>query len=374
MKIGYDAKRIFHNHTGLGNYSRSLVRNLLRFYPQYVAHLFTPSIKNEDWADYFSDVATPNIHTATTSPSWYWRTFKMLPDLAAQNIDLYHGLSHELPYGIQGSKIKSILTVHDLIFKIYPQQYKPIDRIIYDQKMRYASRAADLIIAISEHTKRDIVEHYKVSPDKIEVVYQTCNDRFLERSAAADIQATLQDFRLPNDFLLYVGSVIERKNLLTLVEAMRLLPYDLPLIVVGGGKAYKQKVQTYVKAHQLERKVLFLSNVSNTALHHLYQQARVFIYPSMYEGFGIPIIEAIFSETPVITTTHSALPEAAGQYANLVQGTDAEELSAAIQNILANPTTTQLQVEQSLAYAHERFTPQATATRLHEVYQLLAGL
>lgn len=367
MKIGFDAKRIFYNHTGLGNYSRGIVENLQQFHKNCDIHLFTPSLKSNVEGNFFQEKLT--IHTASVKPSWYWRTFKMVQDLEKQNLDIYHGLSHELPKDIHQSKIKSVLTVHDLIFKIYPQQYKFIDSKIYDWKLRYACKAADVIVAISEHTKRDIIKYYNVPAEKIEVIYQTCGESFKKTASQEQKEQVRLKYQLPKQFLLSVGSIIERKNLLTLVKAMRNV--DIPLMIVGSGKAYKKKIEHYIKENQLENKVIFLKNVSNEDLSVLYQLAEIFIYPSLYEGFGIPIIEAIFSKTPVITTTQSALPEAGGQYSNYICGTDVAELSTMINELLDNPMKTRANLQKSFDWASEQFSPQTTANQLYELYERL---
>ena len=372
MKIGFDAKRIFHNTTGLGNYSRSLVKNLAEYHPQYDIHLFTPKYKSHGFD--FEAGHEFFIHTATSKPSWYWRTFKMTKDIERQNIDIYHGLTHELPRGIHRSSVKSVLTVHDLIFKIYPEQYKAIDRMIYDWKLQYACQAADKIIAISEQTKQDIIKYYQTPTDKIKVIYQTCNDIFLQKSPSNTIQSTLKKHQLPQDFLLCVGSIIERKNLLTLIKALPFVQQDIPLVIIGNGKAYKQKVEAYIQQHHLENKVIFLKNVATEDLPSLYQQAKIFIYPSLYEGFGIPIIEAIFSETPVITSQQSALPEAGGAFSTYIEGTNEKELAEKINLLLTNTNLVQTNVSQSLEWAKRQFHPVITAQQLHQVYLEVGSL
>jgi glycosyltransferase involved in cell wall biosynthesis len=367
MKLGFDAKRIFYNHTGLGNYSRGIIENLHQFYENCDIHLFTPTLKTNLETNAFQEKLT--IHTASIKPFWYWRTFKMVKDLEKQDIDIYHGLTHELPKGIHKSKIKSVLTVHDLIFKIYPQQYKFIDRKIYDWKLKYACKAADVIVAISEHTKRDIIKYYDIPAKKIEVIYQTCDERFKIEASQQEKKQVQIKHKLPKQFLLSVGSIIERKNLLTLVKAMKTV--DIPLVVVGSGKDYKKKVETYIQEYQLENKIIFLKNVSNEDLATLYQLATIFIYPSIYEGFGIPLIEAIFSKTPVITTTLSALPEAGGKFSHYVSGTDTEELSTMINELLSDEIKATENLQKSFDWASEQFSPKNTAKQLHQLYKRL---
>lgn len=363
-RIAFDAKRLYHNHTGLGNYSRTLVQQLAQQHPHdYQIHLYTP--KHAPAPDAWDDSAM-HVHTAQGRPGAWWRTFGVVADLQRHGIDLYHGLSHELPYGIHRTRIKTVLTVHDLIFRLHPEQYQPLDRWLYHHKLRYACQAADAIVAISAHTKRDLVQHYRVPPSKVHVIYQTCDTAFAEGEGAP------LPSHAPARFMLYVGSIIERKNLLTLVQALQQLPPDTPpLIVVGKGRRYAQRVQAYVATHGLAERILFWHDVDNALLRTLYRRAELFIYPSMYEGFGIPVIEALYSRTPVLTTSQSALPEAGGPYSYYTDGTDPAEMASQIAHILAHPAEVAQRVIQGYEYAQTTFAARPLTTALHELYQQL---
>jgi len=336
LRIGFDAKRLFNNATGLGNYSRTLVRGLKEFYPENSYTLFSPkTIPSDETQDFFS--AEYSICNAGRLPAWLWRSYLIKGDIKKANLDIFHGLSHELPIGINRVKTSSIVTIHDVISKIYPQDFSPVDCKIFDYKIKYACEHADRIVAISESTKSDLIYLYGVPEDKISVIYQTCNDAFKQVPSTATIDSIVQTYHLPQQFLLYVGTINERKNLLSIVEAMYHLKgkCDIPLVVVGDGKEYKQKVVDYVKKHNLESSVLFAPYIKNQDLPVLYHQAKIFMYPSRYEGFGIPIIEALYSKTPVITTRLSSLPEAAGAGAHYVDPDEPETIAEGILKILS---------------------------------------
>ena len=176
MNIAFDAKRAFTNGTGLGHYSRTLIRSLATFFPNENYFPCTPLI-----TDRFDVSAFPNMHIispatfTTRSLRKLWRSSLVKSDLLKNNIDIYHGLSHEIPKGIDATKIKSIVTMHDLIFERFPEQYGLIDRKIYRYKFQYACKHANKIIAISEQTKNDLVELYDVPEHKIAVCYQSCD-------------------------------------------------------------------------------------------------------------------------------------------------------------------------------------------------------
>ncbi|HRH60276.1 MAG TPA: glycosyltransferase family 1 protein, partial [Chitinophagaceae bacterium] len=245
MNIAFDAKRAFSNTTGLGNYSRTLIQSLAAYYPQHEYFLCAPKL-----TDAFPMYQYKNLHSVTPQkfPSNFftsaWRSSWVKNDLKKLNVDLYHGLSHEVPVGIQKTNIKSVVTIHDLIFERYPEQYHPIDVFIYRRKFQYACRYADAIIAISEQTKKDIIEFYKISEEKITVCYQSCIAAFGEQAAASEKEKVKSKNGLPAEFFLYVGSVIERKNLLTICKALHALKdkLDIPLVVIGDGDNYMNQV------------------------------------------------------------------------------------------------------------------------------------
>ena len=177
LRIGYDAKRLFNNFTGLGNYSRTLLQDLSEHFPENEYLLFSPKVKKNDRTKPFFDPSKYTIKTAKGN-STFWRSLGIKKDLENNQIQLFHGLSHEIPFGLQKTKIKSVVTIHDLIFKHYPEQFPFIDRKIYDWKFKYSCENADRIVAISESTKKDIIHFYNIPPEKIEVIYQTCDALF----------------------------------------------------------------------------------------------------------------------------------------------------------------------------------------------------
>lgn len=371
MNLGFDAKRIFHNFTGLGNYGRTLLHDMQQVFPAQSYHLFTPRIGSHPRAQAFADAARFQVHTPTGN-RLLWRSWGIKRDLKAARIDLYHGLSHELPLGIHRTGIRSVVTIHDLIFLHYPGQYKWWDRQVYGAKFRYACTHADRIIAISESTKRDMVAAYRIDPEKIQVIYQACDPIFQQQLSPAERRQVLAPYDLPQTYLLYVGSLIERKGLLQIVQALQMLPpaEDLPLVVVGRGKAYQQKVEAYLRQHQLTNRVLFRQSIPFSAFPALYQQASALVYPSLYEGFGIPVIEALWSQTPVITSDRSALPEAGGPDSWYVNPEEAESIAAAISSVLGDSAERERRVAVGAAYV-QRFRGDALAHEMMQMYESL---
>ncbi len=379
MNIGLEAKRAYTNGTGLGHYSRTLISSLATYYPEHEYYLFTPRHTSRFDADSYDNIheITPQRFPGTLFTS-AWRSSWVKKDLKQLDIQLYHGLSHEIPMGMPGTGIPSVVTMHDLIFERYPEQYSAVDVRIYRKKFTYACKHANRIIAISKQTRDDLVRFYQVPENKIDVCYQSCNPAFGVRVTEAEKQRIKQRYQLPDTFFLYVGSVIERKNLLNICKALQQLKLVLqvPLVVIGEGGKYKQQVQAYVQENQLEKQVIFLSDQpaakeaafrSAADFPAIYQQALCMVYPSVFEGFGIPVLEALWSRLPVITSNVSCLPEAGGEGALYVNPLDVNEMATALQQIAENSSLREQLVTKGCAHA-QQFTQQKCAEAVMQTY------
>lgn len=379
MNIGFDAKRAYHNQTGLGHYSRTLIRSLAIHYPEHQYFLFNPKhsklfqLQNKNIEEV---LPTQFFHKAFPS---LWRTKLLKNDMERLKLDIFHGLSHELPYDIAGMKIRSVVTMHDLIHERYPAQYPPIDRYIYSAKFKYACREANQVIAISEQTKKDLIEFYKTPEEKITVCYQSCNESFSQKITEEQKTEIRNRYNLPSQFYLSVGAVIERKNLLTICKAMKLLKNEMPLVVIGSGSSYLQKVKSYIKENKLQHKIIFLSGHKNAQLPSfksaedfpaIYQCATALLYPSTFEGFGIPVLEALCSGLPVITSNTSCLPETGGNAALYVNPLSEFEIAEAMIAAAENHHLRSEMIKKGFLHS-QNFTPQKCAASVMEVYKKL---
>lgn len=368
-RIGYDAKRLFNNFTGLGNYSRTLLKNLADYYPDFEYFLFTPRVQKNSETHFFLTSPLYHVHHQQQGNKALWRSRGIRKDLKEQGIQLYHGLSHEIPFGMEKTGIPAVVTIHDLIFKHYPDQYTWIDRQIYDRKFKYACQHANAVIAISESTKQDIVDLYRIPPEKVHVIYQGCHERFMQEKSQKTLDEVRTQYHLPSSYLLSVGSLIERKNVLGIVQAMALLPHsmDLPLVIVGKGAAYRERIEATARRLGLSQRILFIQPDFED-LPAIYQQAALFIYPSFYEGFGIPVLEALFSKTPVITSNVSSLPEAGGPDAYLVDPNQPAAIAEGIEQILTDTARRELMVQQGYAYA-QQFRGEGLTRQMVDLYR-----
>ncbi|WP_316822372.1 glycosyltransferase family 1 protein [Pedobacter gandavensis] len=366
MKIGFDGKRAANNLTGLGNYSRSLIEYLAEFFPQNQYFVYTPKVKEH--AQIFRFLKLKGIKIELPDrPGWLWRTLGIKKQLLKDQIDLFHGLSHEIPMGIQHSGIPSVVTIHDLIFLRFPKYYGRIDRFIYELKFRYACKHADKIVAISECTKRDLIHFFKTDPDKIEVVYQSCDDSFKSTTDQKKRESVRAKHHLPEKFILNVGTIETRKNLMMLIRALPEIDQEYQLVVVGKKTAYTKLVNKEIDLLGLRSRVKFLQNVPFDDLPSIYQMASAFVYPSLYEGFGIPIIEALYSGIPVIAATGSCLEEAGGENSLYVSPFDHKTLAISINKVLSNPGLATKMKAKGLEYV-KKFDTRGLTEEMIKIY------
>lgn len=365
MHIGFDAKRFFLNTTGLGNYSRDVVKDLSSAYPEDHYHLFTTEQKQNSRTKFAYKQSNIEMHTPKgligKLAKSYWRSFLMENDLLKHKIDVYHGLSNEIPKRKEWDKLKYVVTIHDLIFLHYPNYYKPIDRRIYNKKFRYAANNSDIVVAISEQTKQDLAAFYYIKPEKIHVIYQSCHNVFKSIYPKEKVAAFKQKRHLPESYILYIGTIEERKNLEVIIKALP--EVGLPLVVLGKKTNYYQKtILPLIKDLGQSKKVIFLENLPLSSIPLLYQGATVFVYPSKHEGFGIPVLEALYSKIPVITSNSSSLKEV-GRHSLLIDPEDNDQLVHTINNKLST-----YDIETAYRYA-QTFSSEQQAKQLHDIYR-----
>lgn len=362
MKIAFDAKRFFHNTSGLGNYSRDLVRILSEYEPDN-EYLLLNKNKSERGKEILEH---SNVHFIETSKGNLSRQLKMGKDAQKQGADIFHGLSGELPLKWDPKPIKKVVTIHDLIFVRYPQYYSFFDRKIHFWKFKKAADTADRIIAISEQTKRDIIQFLKVPETKIEVIYQGCHHAFKEQQSPELMQAVKEKFKLPERFVLNVGTIEDRKNLLNVVKAIN--GTEIPLVVVGRKTRYYQKIERFLKKNNMEKQVQFLEGVSMDELAAIYKIADIFVYPSFFEGFGIPVIEALFSKTVVVTSNTSCLPEAGGKDSVYINPDNDLDIRAKLKFLWENESERKRREEKGFEFV-QKFNDRPIAGQLMNFYQ-----
>ena len=334
MVIGYDAKRAFCNRTGLGNYSRGVVAGVLRsaHAKSTCAVLYTPYAE-PSFASYFDDI--PQAQVRQPQGLWrcmpgLWRTLAPAQQVCKDDVQLYHGLSHELPLFLPAG-VRRVVTMHDLIVRRYPHYFSLFDRIVHRIKQRHACRVADAVVAISEQTKRDLIDLMHVPEEKIRVVYQSCEPQFWQPVSDAQVEAVREKYGLPGRYVVSIGTVEERKNQLCAIEAMKQLPDDVALVIVGRPRgAYGRRVAAAADG----RRVRLLSGVAFSDFPALYTGAVASVYMSRFEGFGIPVLESLCCGCPVVTSNVSSMPEAGGDAALYAAPDDHAAVAAHLMRLL----------------------------------------
>ena len=369
MIIGFEAKRVFQNASGLGNYSRNTINLLAKFYPENKYKLFAPKLTSLYSLPEQAEVILPQSVIFKFLRS-YWRLNVVSKLLKINKIDIYHGLSHVIPYKIEKTGIPSVVTMHDLIFLRYPEFYKKIDRKIYESVYRSSCQNATKIIAISNQTKADLIHYFGIQPEKIEVIYQTCNNCYYEKVPEEGKLVVREKFGLPDQFILCVGTIEKRKNQLAILKAVIGEKLDIPVVILGrpGPKEYFEEIKRFIVETGIQNQVMFIHNSNTSELQAIYQMAQVMVYPSFFEGFGLPVLEAQASGCPVITSNLSSLPEAGGDGAIYVDPSDISNIGKSMRKLLYDNILQNKMITKGYANA-ELFSEKTTADKLMKLYQ-----
>jgi glycosyltransferase involved in cell wall biosynthesis len=299
----------------------------------------------------------------------------MLPArLVAQNVSLLHEPHYVLPPLVP---CRAVVTIHDCIHLMFPQ-YLP-NRLAYGYAratLWTAARRAERIFTVSETSKADILRYCDVAAERIIVVYNAIDDRFATPPEPEAIERVRERYQLHGPFALYVGNIKPHKNLERLIDAFDLVRRGgferLELLIIGDQISKYPRLRRAVDKHKLHKHVRFLGFVADDTLAALYRLATVFVFPSLYEGFGLPPLEAMASGTPVVTSNRSSLPEVVGDAAVLVDPYSAASIAEGIQQVLSDPELRRSLSARGLARARE-FSWDASIRRVHEVYMDVAS-
>lgn len=373
MRIGFDAKRAFNNRAGLGQYSRSLITALGMHRPDWELHLYSPSVKPEmeGLLDLPFHLHLPEkaLHRMA---GWYWRSRGIAQDLKRHRIELFHGLSQELPLGIQKSGAAAVVSIHDLLFLKDKEQYPFTDRLIYKYKVEHALNRAHLILAVSEYTRSQIETQYPDTSSRIRVLHQSCAPEFHRVAGNTEKNDVRKRYGITGSYLLNVSSFFARKNQMTLVEAMQYLPSTYSLVLVGAQGNMKEKIIQKIKMLDLGKRIIVPDHVPQSDMPALYQMAELLVYPSVEEGFGIPLLEAFASGIPVVCSKAEVFSEVGGDAIMAADVQDPGELARNISELLLHESL-RTQLTDAGKKKLELFRPEKLAADLAGYYEDLLG-
>lgn len=360
MRIGIDATPLFLRKGGIGYYTLNLLEALTGLDPQNEYLLFKTTPRPPESPIPF--LTRPNVRIIHTPKSRQkWRSYK-------EGLDLYHGTNFRLRgRGRKGN----VVTIHDLAFKHYPYFLKKqFGQFFSFLKTRRDVLLADRIIAVSQHTAKDVLTFFKINPQKVKVVYHGVDAHFRPDIPEEMILEAKKKYHITTPrYILWVGTLEPRKNLATLIKAygqMKTLHENYSL-VLGGGLGWKyEDILPLVQA--LEKRVIITGYLPREDMAPLYAGADLFIYPSLYEGFGMPLLEAMASGVPIIASKTSSIPEVIGDAGILIDPINIPEIKEAIERVLLDTSLRDSLKEKGIQRA-KRFTWEKAALETLKIYQ-----
>ncbi len=366
--IGLDARKV--QDFGIGTYVRNLVRGLAALDQD---NRYVLLVRPQD-REHLADLPDNFRLAVESSPVYSVREFAVLSwHLFRLRLDLYHSTHYVLP-AVVPSRV--VVTIHDIIHLLYPEFLPNALAFLYAQRMiRRSLTRGDRIIAVSQNTKADLMQYFEVDGRKIQVIYNGVEDVFRRRLPEDELERKLREAGISRPYLLFVGNPKPHKNLDNVVQAYakarRTTGFDAPLVCVGNREG-EAKVRQRAEYLGIADRVILLGHVAQDVLPAIYQGATLFLYPTLYEGFGLPVIEAMASEVAVITSNTSALKEIAEGYAHLVDPLDVDGMAEAIAHCLGDPEHRSALARLGLRRA-EDFRWETTARRTLDVYRAALG-
>jgi glycosyltransferase involved in cell wall biosynthesis len=369
MRVAIDARKL--HDFGIGTYIRNLLRHLARIdaTSEYVLLCREPDLG-------VAATLGPNFRTVLEpSPNYSLREQVHVPWLLRrERPDVYHAPHYVLPTAV---RCPAVVTIHDCIHLRFPEYLQNRAAYLYARaSMWVAARQAAAILTVSEASKRDILHYCRVPPEKVVVVHNAIDERFWAVPAAEDVARVRERYQLTHGFVLYVGNIKHHKNLVRLIEAfdrVRRGPNeDLKLLIIGDQISKLPALRRAVHHHKLHKHVRFLGYIPDETLSVLYRLAAVFVFPSLYEGFGLPPLEAMACGAPVVTSNTSSLPEVAGDAAVLVDPYSVESIIEGMERVL-NDQGLAAELRRRGPIRAREFSWERSVSKTHDLYEAVAG-
>jgi glycosyltransferase involved in cell wall biosynthesis len=368
--VGLDYTAAAHQTAGIGRYTRELVQALAATSTDYKYRLFVADANNAT----YPALPGPNFTFYSTRLTerwlarlWYRLRLPLWVESWTGPLDLFHAPDFVLPPVRPGTR--TIVTIHDLSFLREPETVMPGMMAHLNQWVPLSVKRADHVVTVSAATRQDLIELYQTPPEKISVLYHGVTPDFKPVKNVEKLTAVRQKYGLGDcPFILSVGTLQPRKNYRRLIQALAKLD-PVPLLVIVGSKGWNyEDVFSEVTRQGLTGRVHFPGFVADADLPTLYSAASLFVYPSLYEGFGLPVLEAMACGTPVVASNRSALPEVVGEAGLLVDAKDVAALAAAVSRLLGDATLSQQLAQAGQAQA-AHFTWPKMALELVNLYQ-----
>ena len=376
MRIAIDLRPALKKGTGVGTYVQNLVENLALIDQENRYFLFSSSLRDRVPLKRLSlpdNFFIKDYRIPVRVLNFLWHKYRFPPvDYLIGAVDISHS-PH--PLLMPAKKGKRIITIHDLFFWTHPEMTKGEIKRDYLALAELHAHRADAIIAVSEHTKKDIIRLLKVPEEKVRVIYEGVAESFRHRLSSQSLALLRREFSLDGDYLLFVGTIEPRKNLVNLLRAFHGVVKrgfeELKLVIVGERGWHTEEFDRELQSPALKGKVVLTGYLRPEQLVGLYQAARMLTYPSLAEGFGLPLVEAMASGIPVVASNTSCMPEIAGDAAILVDPHHPREIEQAICSLLTDSELTEKLTRRGLERSH-RFSWKETAEQTLQLYRQLA--
>lgn len=377
LKVGWNATLLGENPAGVGNYIERVMEELGKLSKEESFDLVPFGTGKYD----FSRIGLrenarlfPEFLLKNKFIRILWEHTLLPSKILRADLDIFHSPAHVIPFfnGISGTK--QVVTFHDLVFKTYPDSFKNSKGIYLNTVVPRTLSVADKIIAVSRSTKNDLIEEYGVEEERIAVIYNGVDDNYCVLDEAEDLEETKAEYELPDRFILYLGTLEPRKNLKRLIKAYSIIrdkasiPDEVKLVLAGGKGWLYDDIFELVEKKGLEDQVIFPGYIAGEHLVELYNLAELFAYPSLYEGFGLPSLEAMACGTPVVTSNVSSLPEVVGDAAITIDPYDVDELAEQMANVVTSRDLSQNLIEKGKERV-DKFSWRKTAEETLKVYK-----
>lgn len=343
MRIGIDVGILREKKRGVGRYLSNLLEGFSKFSSDDDIYLYSPGpilynfIKNRNWHARIGTLPLPGT---------FWLQTQCKNYIKKDNVEIFFGPSHILPLNLSNT-IKKVLAVHDLVAILYPETMTNYNRFIHNIFFAKSLKSADSIIAMSEATKQSIIEKFGINENKINVIYEGVSKSFRPYQPE-EVKSILNQYGLNKPYLLSVGTLEPRKNYPLLLRAFKGLKTDCNLVIIGKPGWKFEKIFASINDLKLGNRVKILGYVKDEDLPYLYNGAEIFVFPSIYEGFGLPVLEALACGTPVICSNSSSLPEVGGDAVIYFNPNSADELVTKVNQLLTDNELKKLLIQKGL--------------------------
>lgn len=372
MKIGIDATLVRKENTGSGFYIINLIDAVFRLDSSNVYYIFT----NKNNFELFIKKKQPNLIIIDKKfigrlSRVLWEFFILPFEIKKRKIDILHSPNYITPLFKLG--FKTIATIHDLTVYLFPDKYTIVKRLFYKFTMPIFVKLSDLIIAVSDNTKKDILKILRANEKKVKITFESYPEYYNNDKDRVLSEKVLQKYGILKEFILFVGMIEPRKNILSILKGFINLDKEInaDLVIVGKKGWYFQEIDDYLKKIDLEKlknKIIFTGFVCEGEVIYFYQSALIFIYPSVYEGFGLPLLLAMACGTPVITSNLSSLPEVVGDAAIKINPENIYELEENIKFLYNNPLKRKGLIDKGLQQC-KKFNPNNFGRNIIKVYE-----